>query len=151
MPLPYVTDQALRIPAGAFNADGLAVLAVQGARYGGDWHVAVTDQADQQDSLGRFQTEAGGASRKRELTSDPGYPYRAIESAFIWLIEQTRAQDLRVVMFTCLNHHYGPDEAPYFCAAQAVIADGSFVPQPGTLYADEQTLDQVMGYTSTGG
>ena len=34
MPLPYITDAALSIPAGAFNADGLAVLIAQGGRYG---------------------------------------------------------------------------------------------------------------------
>ena len=89
--------------------------------------------------------------RKRALKDDPAYPDRAVESAFIWLIEQTRAQGLRVVMFECLNHHYGPGEAPYFCAARAVIASPVFVPQPETRYADEQTLDEVMGYTGAGG
>lgn len=147
MPLPYITGKALDIPAGAFNADGLAVLIAQGGRYGGDWHIAFTAQDDRQEALGRFQTDAGGATAKRALTGDPGYPYRAIESAFIWLMEQAKAHGWRVVGFECLNSHYGPDEAPYFCAAQALVAGDSFMPQPGVFYADALTLDQVMGYT----
>jgi hypothetical protein len=146
MPLPYDTTTDLQIPAGAFNNDGLAVLLLQGGRYGGDWTV-VASGGPERDTWGEFCTSIDDR-RKRALLTDPGYPDRAAETAFIWLMDQAKRQGLRVVGWECMNSHYGPGEAPYFCAAQAIVANESFVPAEGVIYADGQTLDAVMGYTS---
>ncbi|HEY5987167.1 MAG TPA: hypothetical protein VIV12_12455 [Streptosporangiaceae bacterium] len=147
MPLDY-TSTALDIPASAFNADGLAVLLLQGGRYGGDWvihAVPFQPKADREDSYGRLDTFTPS---DQALLSDPRYPYLAVESAFIWLNDQARQRGWRVVAWECLNAHYGAQERPYFCAARAIVTNQSFVPVPDVTYADEQTLDQVMGYTS---
>jgi len=143
MPLPCIPGADLQIPPDVFSSDGLAVLLLQGGRYGGDWHIAVTTAADQTDCLGSFQT---APHQQQELLTDPRYPWLAIETAFIWLMAQAQEHGWRVVSWDCLNGHYGPDEAPYFCAASAIVANEAFIPQPGVTYADQQTLDQVMGY-----
>jgi len=145
MPLPCIPGADLQIPPGVFSSDGLAVLLLQGGRYGGDWHIAVTTAADQTDCLGSFQTDT---PRKQQLLPGPRYPWLAVETAFIWLTAQAQEHGWRVVGWECLNRHYGPGEAPYFCAAQAIVADATFTPLPGTTYADEMTLDEVMGYST---
>lgn len=132
MPLPIVSAVPLDIPVAAFNADGLAVLAVPGGRYGGDWVVCfVADDV----KCGEISTSAGAA--KRVLLPDPGYPDRAIETAFAWLAGETRKHGWRVVGWECFNSRYGPAERPYFCLAQAIVASEAFVPAPGITYADE--------------
>jgi len=144
MPLPYETRKPLNLPATSFSGDGLAVLQVQGGRYGGDWVISVTDG---QDSFGELEAHAP-PGRKAELMRDPGYPDRAIETAFIWLLAQAQERGWRVVYWECLNGQYGPREVAYFCTARVIIANERFAPQPGVKYADEQTLDAVMGYSS---
>jgi hypothetical protein len=140
MPLAIESAKALNIPETAFNADGLAVLTVPGARYGGDWSVSFRGTGDAE--LGSVFTSAGRS--KRELESDPRYPYLAIETAFIWLIGQAREHGWRVVSWECFNSCYGENERPFFCLARAIVASPAFVPEPGVTYADELTLDAVM-------
>jgi hypothetical protein len=146
MPLPIASSENLNIPAGDFNGDGLAVVMLSGGRYGGDWAVHALIDGD---SLGVLHTEVDDR-RKHELQSDPGYPDRAIETAYIWLTGEMKRQGMRVVSFECHNSKYGPDERPYFCLAQAIVASEAFVPAPGVTYADEMTLDAVMGYVRSG-
>ena len=143
MPLPVSSSENLSIPPDQFNADGLAVIFLSGARYGGDWTVTTSVSADGP-VLGGFNTGAG-ASRPA-LKGDPRYPYLAIETAFIWLRGETARLGWRVVGFECLNDQYGERERPYFCLARAIIAGERFTPAPGVAYADERTLDAVMGY-----
>ena len=145
MPLPVASAEALDIPESAFDGNGLAVLMIPGGRYGGDWTVSVMAGDI---NCGSLSTTAPERS-KRELLSDPGYPDRAIETAFIWLISETRKQSLRVVSWECLNSQHSPAECPYFCLARAIVASEAFTPAPGVTYADEQTLDAVMGYVTT--
>jgi hypothetical protein len=144
MPLPVASSDGLTIPAGDFNDDGLAVIILQGGRYGGDWTVHAMIDGD---SLGEFSTEVD-ARRKAELQTDPGYPDRAIETAFIWLMGEAKRQGMRVVFFECLNSRYDAESRPYFCAAQALVASAAFTPEAGVTYADEMTLDAVMGYAT---
>ena len=136
MPLPIVSAEALSIPPSAFNSDGLAVLMVPGGRYGGDWDVSFIGPDDAE--LGSISTAAPAGS-KQALQSDPGYPDRAIETAFAWLVGQAREQGLRVVGWENFNAQYAAAERPYFCLARAVVASRAFVPAPGVTYADEQT------------
>jgi hypothetical protein len=142
MPFPASTTSSLELPDGQFNADGLAVLFLSGSRAGGDWMIAASAAADSR-QLGEFQTSAD-ESRKQRLLQDPRYPDLAIESAFTWPSGQARDRGWRVFGFECLNGRYGPGEPPYFCLAQAVIANAAFTPAPGVAYADELTLDAVM-------
>ena len=152
MPLPIASHEPLSIPESAFNADGLAVIMLPGGRYGGNWLIKVVD-ASTPDSpakqpAGEFWTSADDRA-KRALENDPGYPDRAIETAFIWLAGETKRQGLRVAGFENFNREYGPAERPYFCLARAVVANKAFTPAPGVTYADEQSLDAVMGYVQS--
>jgi hypothetical protein len=144
MPLPIASSENLNIPPSHFNGDGLAVIVLAGGRYGGDWVIKATDGDE---PFGELQTSVD-ERRKRELLTSPGYPDRAIETAFVWLMGETQRQGLRVVSFECLNKRYGPNEQPYLCLAQAIIASKAFTPKPGVVYADEMNLDAVMGYSS---
>jgi hypothetical protein len=143
MPLPVGSSEPLSIPATEFNEHGLAVIMLSGGRYGGDWVIGASVSADGP-VLGEIRTEAG--SSRPTLEPDPRYPYLAIETAFAWLRGEAGRLGLRVVGFECLNDQYGPAERPYFCLAQAIVASGEFIPAPGAVYADEMTLDAVMGY-----
>ncbi len=146
MPLPIASSEDLTIPPRSFNENGLAVIMLSGARYGGDWVISATASAHGP-AFGKLWTSVD-ERRKQALEQDPGYPDRAIETAFIWLAGETKRQDLRVVMFERLNDQYGESERPYFCLARAVIASEKFTPMPGVTYADEMTLDAAMGYVS---
>lgn len=144
MPLEYETTKPLTI--NSYNENGLAVLAVQGGRYGGTWAISAVPVGGAQPA-GEIRTFLD-QERHPDLTNDPRYPNLAIESAFIWLRDQTANQGLRLVYFECLNHRHSAGEAPYFCAAQAVIAGPAFRPQPGVEYADTWTLDHAMAVRS---
>jgi hypothetical protein len=146
MPLPIAASEDLAVPASMFNGDGLAVLILQGGRYGGDWVIRPVAADGAGSPAGEFTTSAGSERTMQALLTDPRYPDRAIETAFIWLTGEAKRQGLRVVAFECLNSQYGAGERPYFCAARAVIAGRSFKPAAGVMYDDEQTLDAVMGY-----
>jgi hypothetical protein len=139
MPLEYGTTQPLTIDT--YDENGLAAIVVQGGRYGGTWVITAT--ANDGRAVGELRTSLD-EQRHPDLVDDPRYPYLAIESAFIWLREQTEHQGLGLAYFECLNHHYPPGDAPYFCAARAVVAGPEFVPTPGVEYADGWTLDQAM-------
>ena len=143
MPLPVASAEPLNIPEAAFDANGLAVLMIPGGRYGGDW--SITFSGPGHVNCGTLLT-AVDERRKQELLTDPGYPDRAIETAFTWLAGETRKQGLRVVGFECLNSQHSPAERPYFCLARAIVASKAFIPEPGVTYADEKTLDAAMGY-----
>jgi hypothetical protein len=144
MPLPIAVSEDLAVPGSMFNEDGLAVLMLSGGRYGGDWVIGVGSLPyGEHDPIGELRT-AVDERRKQELLHDPGYPDRAIESAFIWLMDQAKRQGLRVVGFENMNSRYSESERPFFCLAQAVIASRAFEPAPGVTYADEMTLDAVM-------
>lgn len=145
MPLPCHTRKPLKIPASAFNDDGLAVLMLTGGRYGGDWVMGLTPMDTPGDICGELSTEAG--DRKSVLLSDPAYPDRATETAFIWLLTQAKEYGCRLVAWESMNHQYKPPEALYFVAARAIVANEAFVPAEGATYADEMTLDAAMGYT----
>jgi hypothetical protein len=144
MPLSIASSEDLHISVSHFNEHGLAVLMLAGGRYGGDWTVRANSRDN---TVGEFRT-AVDDRRKQALLKDSGYPDRAIESAFIWLMEQAKRQDLRVVSFENLNGKYAEAERPFFCLAQAVVANEIFKPAPGVTYADEMTLDAVMGYVA---
>jgi hypothetical protein len=147
MPLPFCVTQALDVPPADFNAHGLAVVDIRGGRYGGDWVVSAVIAGRQPDEvIGRIDTEAGG--RRDHLTSDPQYPDRAIETAFVWLNDETRRRGWRLVSCECANQGIPAHQAPYFCAARVIIASETFVPAPGVTYADELTLDHWMGYVA---
>jgi hypothetical protein len=143
MPLPISSSEDLSIPATEFNEHGLAVIMLSGGRYGGDWMIGASTNVDG-DRLGEFETDAGPS--KPALERDPRYPYLAIETAFIWLMGEAPKHGWRVVGFECFNDRYGEAERPYFCLARAVVASEQFKPSPGVTYADEMTLDAVMGY-----
>lgn len=146
MPLPISSSEDLSIPDSQFNEHGLAVIMLSGGRYGGDWVIGASASADGGvlGVLGELRTEAG--SSKATLERDPRYPYLAIETAFIWLVGEAHRHGWRVVGFECLNDQYGEAERPYFCLARAVVASEKFEPAPAATYADEMTLDAVMGY-----
>ena len=147
MPLPIVSAEPLDIPESAFNEHGLAVIMLPGGRYGGDWVIQAVSADGASQPAGEIRTSVD-AHRKQALERDPGYPDRAVETVFTWLVGETKARGWRVVGFERLNDQYGPDERPFFCLARAIIASGNFAAEPGVTYADEMTLDAVMGYAS---
>lgn len=118
---------------------------LSGGRYGCDWTVNATAGADggSLGVLGQFQTSIDDR-RKQALQNDPGYPDRAVETAFIWLMSEAPKHGWRIVAFESFSDRYGPAERPYFCLARAIIASERFEPAPGVTYADEMTLDAVM-------
>ena len=146
MQLPVSGAEPLSIPESAFNDNGLAVIMVPGGRYGGDWSVNFMGPDDAK--LGSIFTSVDERS-KQALLSDPGYPDRAIETAFIWLTGQAREHGWRVVSWECFNSQYAEAERPFFCLARAIVASETFTPAPGVTYADEMTLDEVMGYSAS--
>jgi hypothetical protein len=134
MALPIADATPLNIPGTAFNDDGLAVLAIPGGRYGGDWSIGVM-AGDV--NCGKIFTSVED-HRKQALQHDPGYPDLAIETAFTWLAGQAREHGWRLVSWESFNNRYGPGERPYFCLAQAIVANETFTPKPGVTYADNR-------------
>ena len=148
MPLLVGRSTPLRVPAGYFNADGLAVLMLHGGRRRVDWSIAAS--AVDKATVGKIQTSVDDSST-REPADDAECPDRAIETAFIWVVGEAQQQGLRVVAFECLNHLYGPAERASFCLARAVVANQSFRPTIGVTYADQMTLAAVMRYPTSAG
>lgn len=145
MPLAFTTDQPLDLNGCEYNDDDLAVLMLAGGRYGGIW--AVQAMTAEGDVIGSFQTHLD-ESKHADLPNDPRYPYLAAETGFIWLREQTAQLGVQLLHFECLNHQYAAESAPYFCAAQFIVAGETFEPAPGVEYADQWTLDQAMAVRS---
>lgn len=136
MVLGTITVSSLAVSSHSFNGNGLAVVYLSGNRYGGDWIITVSANADGP-VLGQLETSAGSDSSRDRLSADPAYPDIAIRAAYSWLLAQVREHQQRVVGFTLLNDRYGPDERPYCCLAEAVLASRAFSPAPGVAYADE--------------
>lgn len=134
MPLPYNVNDALDIPAEAFNADGIAVIEIRGGRYGGDWVISASaGRAD--GTIGEIET-CYDLSRD-DLTKDERYPDLAVDTAYVWLHGEMKQRGWRLLAWENFNAHCGPDERPYFMAARAVVGSDKFVPAAGVKYADE--------------
>lgn len=124
MPLPYEVTTDLDIPADAFNADGIAIVNVQGGRYGGNWVIRAF--------VGTASEPAGEIEstydlRRSDLTKDERYPDLAVDTVYVWLHDHVKKH-------AC---SFGADERPFFIAARALIGSVEFVPAPGVKYADE--------------
>jgi hypothetical protein len=130
--LPVRNEEDLALDNAAFNDDGLVPLFINGGRYGGDWNMAASLNADA-GSCGSFWVMRPGSVS----TADPRYPDMVIETAFGWLLAQARTRGWRVLSWENLNSEYGPAERPYFVLAQAVLGNERFEPLTGVLYADE--------------
>ena len=134
MPLPYEVTSPLDVPASAFNPDGIAVISINGGRYGGHWVInAFVDVREE--SAGEIETTYD--LRRSDLTKDDRYPDLAADTAYVWLHDHVKKHGWRLLMWENLNSQYGPDERPYFSTARAVIGNDKFVPAPGVRYADE--------------
>lgn len=112
--LTYQETRPLNIPADVFNADGIAVLSLDGCSYGGAW------------VLDAQPVYEAGLSRQVVGTIETGYaprqPERALTALRAWLEAYCEGAPFALVHFESLNDHYGPYAAPFFCSAQAAIA-----------------------------
>ena len=134
MPLPYGVTEPINIRAADFNPDHIAVLDISGGRYGGHWVItAFTANAD--GPVGRIDTCYD--LDRADLTKDENYPRLAVDTALVWLNDETKYHGWRLLMWEGLNDQYGPAEKPYFMAARAVIGSEDFVPAEGVRYADD--------------
>ena len=145
MPLAVASAEPLDIPESAFNANGLAVIMVPGGRYGGDWSVNFMGADDAK--FGEIFTAAPESS-KRKLLSDPGYPDRAIETAFIWLVGQAREHGCGSSASSASTRPTATPSAPT-SASPAPSSPARRSSRCRVPYADEMTLDEAMGYVTT--
>lgn len=113
MPLAYEVTKALDIPATNYNADGLASLVVHGGRYGGSWQISAL--ADNE-PLGTI------------FTSPDDRPAMAIDTALVWLNDETTRAGLRLVHFEDCGDQLPAGERPFFIIGRAVVANAGFVP-----------------------
>ena len=134
MPLPYDVTEPLQLPRGHFNADAIAVITIQGGRYGGHWVInAFAD--DPNETVGRIDTCYD--LQRADLTKDERYPQLATDTALIWLNDETKRRGWRLLTWDSFNDRYGPDEKPFFMAARALIGSENFVPSGGVQYLDD--------------
>lgn len=109
MPLAYEVIDPLTLTAEAFNADGLAVITANGARYGSEWAMTFHDN-DPAVSLGEIHTAADDR------------PSMAVDTAYVFVNDACVKNGLKIVSFRNMNDRYPPDQAPYFALAQFVVA-----------------------------
>ncbi|NUR59397.1 MAG: hypothetical protein HOV87_12120 [Catenulispora sp.] len=131
MALPFRQTTELAIPDELFSEHGLAVLTVHGGRAGGHWHIRITDPSGVTGGIVTTYSDPQAAS------DDPTYPDLAVEAAYFWIRDAVADRGLRLLQLESLNDRYDADQRPYFCLAQAVIANAAFVPEPGVIYADQ--------------
>lgn len=109
MPLPYIVAKPLApIPPDRFNADGLAGLIVAGGRYGGHW--VLNASFTPEEVIGTIETEQDDR------------PSMAVDTAYVWINDEAARIGLKIVHFESMNDRYPPDQAPYFAAAQFILA-----------------------------
>lgn len=134
MPLPHDVTMPLDISSDDFNSDAIAVIDFTGARYGGHWVINARVRGTK-DSAGEIDT-CYDLSRD-DLTKQERYPNLAVDTALVWLSGEVKKRGWRLLTWDNLNEQYGPDERPFFMAAQAAIGSDAFEPVPGVTYADE--------------
>lgn len=134
MPLHYDVEEELNIPAELFNADAIAIININGGRYGGDWVISASARGVDE-SLGQINTSHDRS--RYDLTQDERYPDLAVDTAYVWLHDHVKKHGWRLLVWENFNSQIGPDERPYFAYARAVIGSDKFVPAPGVKYADE--------------
>lgn len=134
MPLHYDVEEELNIPAELFNADAIAVIDINGGRYGGDWVISASARTVDE-SLGQINTSHDRSHH--DLTQDERYPDLAADTAYVWLHDHVKKHGWRLLTWECFNNQMGPDERPYFMSVRAAIGSDKFVPAPGVKYADE--------------
>jgi hypothetical protein len=137
MPAPYTTYQGLQIPAGSFNHDGIAELLVRGLHMGPQWVIRAFPEQDPLDSWGCVFTDypRSGTTLSFLIQPDDHSATQALDSAFVWLKDEARTHDWRVIRWERLNRPLPPWEQEPLARAQ--VADHRFVPVDGVTYADE--------------
>lgn len=107
----FTTTQQLRIPQDAFSSGGVAVLLLQGARYGGRWAIEACYGPRGEKTIGSLYTEA---------TEDPDV---AAETAKAWIEQQCVPLGLKVIgFFNLSNDRYAPHERPFYTMSQVNVA-----------------------------
>lgn len=99
-------------PDDAFNADDVAVILVNGARYGGQWALnawPVKDGRPSENPVGEIFTEK---------TDRPDV---AVDAAYVWINDACTKAGMKLAHFVNKNSEYGPNEAPFFAAALFVV------------------------------
>lgn len=134
MPLPYNTTESLQVPAGDFSQDAIAVLTLQGARYGGHWTIDAYT-ASPTESVGTIETCYD--LKRADLTKEERYPQLAMDTALIWINDHVKRHGWRLLTWEGLNDKYGADERPFFILARALIGGAGFTPAEGVEYADD--------------
>jgi hypothetical protein len=112
MPLAYETREPLTIPGSAFNADDVATILVQGARYGGQWMLGaqVVRNGKPEDAIiGSIFTEADDR------------PSMAVDTAWIWVNDACMKDGVKLAAWNDLNGSYDAGSAPFFAAATFII------------------------------
>jgi hypothetical protein len=111
--LGYKVTTRLNIPADAFD-NGMAVLLVTGGSYGGAW------------VMNALPVDADGVRNRPcgSIETDPAerQPGRALTAVRAWLEDYCEGTPFSLLHFESMNHTYGPDEAPFFSSAKAIIA-----------------------------
>lgn len=112
--LTYTVSEPLEIPGDAY-VDDIATLVVNGVSYGERWIMGVISRhqrPDDAEMIGEIEIETGAATRRPDLM---------LAVARRWIGESCAAAGLTLVHFEDLNHHYGPDEGPFFSSGQFFI------------------------------
>ena len=115
-PLGYTVEKPLNIPAELFDKQGFALVMITGASYGDGWWLLNAlgigmDGLALDEPVGSIETDKA-----------PRQPDRALTAARVWLGEYCAGTPFGIPVFEPLNHHYGPDEAPFFTSARVVVA-----------------------------
>ncbi len=110
--LNYEIVEPLTIPEDAWQ-DDVAVIVVTGTSYGGEWVLVAKPThlpPGQASTIGEIETDR--ADRQPNL---------ALDAASDWVQRYCYANEFRLHQEMNLNHHYGPDEAPFFSSGSFVI------------------------------
>lgn len=107
-----ITEEALAVPAEAFNADGIAAILAAGSRYGGRWRINIVHG---EEAIGCVWTD---------VTDDPD---DVAAAAVEWLRDECARLGLKIVQVESFNNQYGPNERPYFTTSRVLIVDKDWV------------------------
>ncbi len=110
--LDYEIFEPLTLSEDAWQ-DDVAVIVVTGTSYGGAWVMNAKSAylpPGQAQSIGEIETDEA-----------PSRPDLALNAASNWVQQYCHANGFHLHQEMSLNHHYGPDEAPFFSGGSFVI------------------------------
>lgn len=117
MPLVYGTTQPINLPDDVYNADGVAVLIAQGARYGGHWVITLIDGSHppvaDEPILGEIETVPHDS------------PDMAFDTTLVWVNDYAARTGVKLAHAENLSGQYPPDQRPFFMLGQFALDRGA--------------------------